>query len=85
MFSQGQMNEALNPTPDDSDTEAILIVEGQEAVTLTKLQVINIHIIKYLLYTYICIFSKLYIIYKKMKILSYQTQTLHYKNSMNVG
>ena len=35
------MNDALNPSPDDSDTEAIMIVDG-EVVTLTKLQV-NIH------------------------------------------
>jgi len=34
----GQMNEVLNPIPDDSDTEAILIVDGQETVTLSKLQ-----------------------------------------------
>ncbi|XP_044265831.1 BSD domain-containing protein 1-like isoform X2 [Tribolium madens] len=34
----GQMNTVLNPTPDDSDTEAILIVEDSETVTLTKLQ-----------------------------------------------
>ncbi|KAF5287983.1 hypothetical protein FQA39_LY15565 [Lamprigera yunnana] len=34
----GQMNNVLNPSPDDSDTEAILITEGSEAVTLTKLQ-----------------------------------------------
>lgn len=32
------MNTVLNPTPDDSDTEAIMITEGSEAVTLTKLQ-----------------------------------------------
>lgn len=32
------MNDALNPSPDDSDTEAIMIVDG-EVVTLTKLQV----------------------------------------------
>lgn len=38
MFA-GQMNTALNPTPDDSDTEAILIVEGSDTVKLTKLQV----------------------------------------------
>ncbi|KAK5648688.1 hypothetical protein RI129_003580 [Pyrocoelia pectoralis] len=34
----GQMNTVLNPSPDDSDTEAILITEGSEAVTLSKLQ-----------------------------------------------
>ncbi|KAF5296129.1 hypothetical protein FQR65_LT10299 [Abscondita terminalis] len=34
----GQMNNVLNPSPDDSDTEAILITEGSEAVTLSKLQ-----------------------------------------------
>jgi ElaB/YqjD/DUF883 family membrane-anchored ribosome-binding protein len=34
----GQMNTVLNPSPDDSDTEAILIVEDSETVTLTKLQ-----------------------------------------------
>ncbi|KAF2883553.1 hypothetical protein ILUMI_22617 [Ignelater luminosus] len=36
----GQMNNVLNPSPspDDSDTEAILITEGSETVTLTKLQ-----------------------------------------------
>lgn len=34
----GQMNEVLNPSPDDSDTEAILIVENSDPVTLTKLQ-----------------------------------------------
>lgn len=34
----GQMNTVLNPSPDDSDTEAILITEGSESVTLTKLQ-----------------------------------------------
>ncbi|KAK4884870.1 hypothetical protein RN001_001141 [Aquatica leii] len=34
----GQMNNVLNPSPDDSDTEAILITEGSEAITLTKLQ-----------------------------------------------
>lgn len=34
----GQMNTVFNPSPDDSDTEAILITEGSEAVTLTKLQ-----------------------------------------------
>lgn len=34
------MNEALNPSPDDSDTEAIMIIEDSETVTLTKLQVI---------------------------------------------
>ncbi|KAJ8979469.1 hypothetical protein NQ317_002819 [Molorchus minor] len=33
----GQMNSALNPSPDDSDTE-ILIVENSETVRLTKLQ-----------------------------------------------
>lgn len=33
------MNSVLNPSPDDSDTEAILITEGSETVTLTKLQV----------------------------------------------
>lgn len=32
------MNEALNPSPDDSDTEAILITDG-EIITLTKAQV----------------------------------------------
>jgi hypothetical protein len=32
------MNTVLNPSPDDSDTEAILIVEDSETVTLTKLQ-----------------------------------------------
>ncbi|EFA06908.1 BSD domain-containing protein 1-B [Tribolium castaneum] len=34
----GQMNTVLNPTPDDSDTEAILIGEDSETVPLTKLQ-----------------------------------------------
>ncbi|XP_019880520.1 BSD domain-containing protein 1 isoform X2 [Aethina tumida] len=34
----GQVNTVLNPSPDDSDTEAILIVENSETVTLTKLQ-----------------------------------------------
>ncbi|XP_065167398.1 BSD domain-containing protein 1-B-like isoform X1 [Atheta coriaria] len=34
----GQMNEVLNPSPDDSDTEAIMVVDGQETVPLTKLQ-----------------------------------------------
>ncbi|CAH1965575.1 unnamed protein product [Acanthoscelides obtectus] len=33
----GQMNSVLNPSPDDSDTE-ILIVENSETVELTKLQ-----------------------------------------------
>ncbi|XP_045482888.1 uncharacterized protein LOC123686684 isoform X2 [Harmonia axyridis] len=33
-----QMNTVLNPSPDDSDTEAIMIVEGSETVKLTKLQ-----------------------------------------------
>ncbi|XP_044745941.1 BSD domain-containing protein 1-like isoform X2 [Coccinella septempunctata] len=33
-----QMNTVLNPSPDDSDTEAIMIVEGSETITLTKLQ-----------------------------------------------
>ncbi|KAK9704551.1 BSD domain [Popillia japonica] len=33
----GQMNEALNPSPDDSDTEAILITDG-EIITLSKVQ-----------------------------------------------
>lgn len=33
------MNTALNPSPDDSDTEAILITEDSEAVPLSKLQV----------------------------------------------
>lgn len=35
------MNNVLNPTPspDDSDAEAILITEGSETVTLSKLQV----------------------------------------------
>ncbi|KAJ8923940.1 hypothetical protein NQ315_006716 [Exocentrus adspersus] len=33
----GQMNNVLNPSPDDSDTE-ILIVENSETVKLTKLQ-----------------------------------------------
>lgn len=32
------MNSVLNPSPDDSDTE-ILIVENSETVQLTKLQV----------------------------------------------
>lgn len=32
------MNTVLNPSPDDSDTEAILIIEDAEPVTLTKLQ-----------------------------------------------
>lgn len=32
------MNTVLNPSPDDSDTEAILIVEDSETVPLTKLQ-----------------------------------------------
>lgn len=32
------MNNVLNPSPDDSDTE-ILIVENSETVKLTKLQV----------------------------------------------
>lgn len=32
------MNTVLNPSPDDSDTEAIMITEGSETVTLTKLQ-----------------------------------------------
>nr|CAH7766418.1 unnamed protein product [Callosobruchus chinensis] len=32
-----QMNSVLNPSPDDSDTE-ILIVENSETVELTKLQ-----------------------------------------------
>lgn len=32
------MNTVLNPSPDDSDTEAILITENSETVTLTKLQ-----------------------------------------------
>lgn len=36
----GQVNTVLNPVPDDSDTEAILIVEGSDTVKLTKLQVI---------------------------------------------
>lgn len=40
-FLIGQVNTVLNPTPDDSDTEAILIVEGSDTVKLTKLQVIN--------------------------------------------
>lgn len=35
----GQMNQVLNPSPDDSDTEAIMIIEDSETVTLTKLQV----------------------------------------------
>lgn len=35
----GQVNTVLNPTPDDSDTEAILIVDGSNTVKLTKLQV----------------------------------------------
>lgn len=34
------MNEALNPSPDDSDTEAILITDG-EIITLSKVQVNN--------------------------------------------
>lgn len=34
----GQMNTVLNPSPDDSDTEAILIIGNSETVTLTKLQ-----------------------------------------------
>lgn len=34
----GQMNTILNPSPDDSDTEAILITEGSETVPLSKLQ-----------------------------------------------
>lgn len=34
----GQMNTVLNPSPDDSDTE-ILIVENSETVEMTKLQV----------------------------------------------
>ncbi|KAG5891677.1 hypothetical protein JTB14_020095 [Gonioctena quinquepunctata] len=33
----GQMNNVLNPSPDDSDTE-VLIVENSETVTLTKFQ-----------------------------------------------
>ncbi|GJQ78599.1 hypothetical protein Trydic_g11707 [Trypoxylus dichotomus] len=33
----GQMNDALNPSPDDSDTEAILITDG-EIITLSKVQ-----------------------------------------------
>lgn len=37
----GQMNEVLNPSPDDSETEAIMIVEDAETVTLTKFQVIH--------------------------------------------
>lgn len=40
IFIVGQVNTVLNPTPDDSDTEAILIVEGSDTVKLTKLQVI---------------------------------------------
>lgn len=32
------MNTVLNPSPDDSDTEAILITENSETVTLSKLQ-----------------------------------------------
>lgn len=32
------MNTVLNPSPDDSDTEAILVIEDAEPVTLTKLQ-----------------------------------------------
>ncbi|XP_017779680.1 PREDICTED: BSD domain-containing protein 1-like isoform X1 [Nicrophorus vespilloides] len=34
----GQMNEALNPSLDDSDTDVIMIVKGNETVKLTKLQ-----------------------------------------------
>ncbi|XP_018325225.1 BSD domain-containing protein 1-B isoform X2 [Agrilus planipennis] len=34
----GQMNTILNPSPDDSDTEAIIINEDSDPVTLTKLQ-----------------------------------------------
>lgn len=34
----GQMNTVLNPSPDDSDTE-ILIVENSETVEMTRLQV----------------------------------------------
>lgn len=34
----GQVNTVLNPTPDDADTEAILIVDGSDSVKLTKLQ-----------------------------------------------
>lgn len=46
-----QMNTVLNPSPDDSDTEAIMIVEGSETVKLTKLQVnriqFNLHLFIY--------------------------------------
>ncbi|KAK9873816.1 hypothetical protein WA026_002174 [Henosepilachna vigintioctopunctata] len=33
-----QVNTVLNPSPDDSETEAILIIEDSETVTLSKLQ-----------------------------------------------
>ncbi|KAL3288656.1 hypothetical protein HHI36_003089 [Cryptolaemus montrouzieri] len=33
-----QVNTVLNPSPDDSDTEAIMIIEGSETVKLSKLQ-----------------------------------------------
>lgn len=35
----GQMNNALNPSPDDSDTEAVIITGDNTTVPLTKLQV----------------------------------------------
>lgn len=66
----GQMNQVLNPSPDDSDTEAIMIIEDSETVTLTKLQVWScfIHIRNNLLITVFNFLRKLYMLYKKMTI-----------------